>query len=119
MRNVLVGVCMVIAGAAAAQDTQYLSADGGLFSYEKNRHGAVLKSVDPSGGSLLAGTSGRSVVAPGNALYLGRSCDAFSLQFGDGRWSATDGGFLVEFPGVQVVFPGQEIDVVSRNRCRG
>lgn len=119
MRNVLVGICVLIAGAAMAENTQYLSADGGLFSYEKNRHGAVLTSVDPSGGALLAGTSNRSVVASGNALYLGRSCDAFSEQFGDGRWFTTEGGFLVEFPGVQVVFPGQEIDVVSRNRCRG
>lgn len=119
MRYVLIGLMVMIGGAASAQGTQYLSADGGLFSYETNKHGAVLMSLDPAGAPLIQSEQSKPQISAGDALYLGRSCDAFSRVHGEGNWVVTDGGFLVEFPGVRVLFPGQEIDVVSDDRCRG
>ncbi len=115
MLSRLVLVFAPFAGAAIAQDRQYVSLDGDLYGYEQNIHGAVLTPVD--------GVS--PVVPPNNAeenatevIYLGRSCDAFSEALGEGVWNQRDGGFVVEFPETQIAFPGQSIDVDDRGRCR-
>lgn len=119
MRYLLVVIIALIGGAAIAQDQRFLAADGALFTYEKNRHGAVLKSVDPGSEALIDRADISPQVMPGEVLYLGRSCDAFNERYGDGHWIATDGGFLVQFGGLQVTFPGQQIDVgVAAGRCR-
>ncbi len=107
-----------LAGSVAAQDMQYLSTDGTLFSFEENEHGAVLTSIEPLNGPLIVDETEAIPIDVGDALYLGRSCDAFSLEFGDGSWSWTNGGFIIDFPGLRVAFPGQAIDIVPDNRCR-
>ncbi|WP_341368863.1 hypothetical protein [Yoonia sp. BS5-3] len=100
---------MIFAGSVAAQDGPFRSHDGTVFSFAQNQHGGVLTSI------------GRQTAAQldvGDVLYLGRSCDAFSTEFGDGSWSRTNMGFLVEFPGLRLGFPDQAIDIVPGNRCR-
>ena len=115
----LTGVLAVfLASAAMAQNQQFLSADGALFDYETNQHGAVLTSVEPHQGGIVAAEGTAPAVKPGQVLYLGRACDAFSRKFGEGRWSVTDGGFFIEFGTLSVLFPGQQIDFVRGNRCR-
>ena len=119
MIRVLLSIAaMLLAGAAWAQGTQYLSTDGALFTFEKNQYGAVLTSVAPKDEPLIVMDEPVSPIDVGDVLYLGRSCDAFSQEFGDGSWNWTNGGFIVDFPGLRVAFPGQEIDVVPGNRCR-
>ena len=117
MRYLLVAMFMGLAGTAIAQDQQYLSSDGALFAYEKNRYGAVLTSVDPATEGLTE-DSASPALAPGEILYLGRYCDALNKRLGEGRWVATEGGFLVDFADLDVVFPGQDIEVGSGGRCR-
>lgn len=115
----LIGVFTVLlATTAAAQNQQFLSSDGATFLYETNKHGAVLTSVEPPVGGIVAISPSEPAVAPGQVLYLGRSCDAFSRKFGEGRWTVTEGGFFIEFGDLRVLFPGQEIDLVRGNRCR-
>lgn len=119
MIRVLVSLTAIfLAGAAFAQGTQYLSNDGVLFDFEENEHGAVLTSVEPKDGPLVLNDAATPRIDVGDVLYLGRSCDAFSLEFGDGSWNWTNGGFIIDFPGLRVAFPGQAIDVVPGNRCR-
>lgn len=118
IRVLLSIVAIFMSGAAGAQTTQYLSTDGALFAFEKNQHGAVLTSVEPKDAPLIVNDAGAPRIDVGDVLYLGRSCDAFSQEFGDGSWSWTNGGFIVEFPGIRVAFPGQAIDVAPGNRCR-
>lgn len=109
---------VMLAGAAPAQSLQYLSSDGAVFAFEENRHGAVLTSIEPLEDALFVNGMNTPSIEPGDVLYLGRSCDAFSKNLGDGSWSWTNGGFIVEFSTVRVAFPGQAIDIVPGNRCR-
>ncbi len=107
----------LFAGAVAAQNTQYLSTDGTVFAFEENRHGAVLTSIEPTETPLVIdGAAPR--IAVGDILYLGRSCDAFSDDFGEGRWSMTSAGFIVEFLTIRLAFPGQTIGVGREIGCR-
>ena len=114
MKKLLTVLCTVAASSAWAQNLQYLSGDGAAFSYNKNKHGAVLTSVEP-----FDDMQGSSIFPVGDKLYLGRACDAFSLDHGEGTWVATDGGFIIDFDGLRVTFPGQQIDLVAQDRCRG
>lgn len=107
---------MFAPGLVGAQDLQFISTDGDLFSYEKNRHGAVLTAIDPSENPLVKQPI-VSGIPLGDVIYLGRSCDAFSDRLGDGTWRATAAGFVVVFRARRVVFPGQVIDVSSGDRC--
>ncbi len=111
-------VAVFLAGSAGAQSPQYLSTDGAVFDYEMNRHGAVLTSKEPTEEPLIF-TEGEGVrIQPGDVLYIGRSCDAFSKEYGRGSWSWTNGGVIIEFSDIRVAFPGQAIDLVPGNRCR-
>ena len=116
MRYMMVVVGLALAGPGAAQGGTFLSADGSEFQFEKNRHGAVLTSIPPQGETVFSG--GVPQFAPGEVLYLGRSCDAYARRFGDGTWNATEDGVLVDFGEVRLAFPGQQMDVTSGDRCR-
>ncbi len=118
MRYLTVVMGLALAGPGAAQGGTFLSADGSEFEFEKNRHGAVLTSVEPQSQSVFAGAGATPRFSPGEVLYLGRSCDAFTRQFGDGTWNATEDGVLVEFGPVRLAFPGQDMDITSGDRCR-
>lgn len=109
MTRVLVSVLAVFwAGVGLAQDGPFLAHDGTVFSFQENRHGGVFTSI---GGAEAA------ELDVGDVLYLGRSCDAYSPEFGDGSWSRTDMGFLVEFSRLSLGFPDQFIDISQGNRC--
>ncbi len=110
-------VLLMVASTAAAQDLRFVSADGDLFAFEENRHGAVLTAL-PSTSSAIIGTPEQRLTRSGDIVYLGRSCDAFSDRFGDGRWRWTDGGFIVFFGATRLSFPGQIIDLQSAQGCR-
>lgn len=107
-----------LAGSAGAQSLQYLSTDGAVFDYEKNKHGAVLTSMEPLSEPLIVDGGDGVRIQPGDILYIGRACDAFSKEYGNGNWSWTNGGFIIEFPDIRVAFPGQAIDLAPGNRCR-
>ena len=108
---------VVIGTAALAQSTEYFSMDGDLFAFEENRHGAVLTSIEPTS-DILPTTDVAPKTKVGDIVYVGRSCDAFSKEFGEGSWSWSNAGFIVEFPDLRLAFPGQAIDIVSGNGCR-
>ncbi len=116
MSRMFMGAFLIgMATAGAAQSKQYLSTGGSWFSFEENQHGAVLKSIEQS--TAVAAPDGPKIDV-GDILYLGRSCDAFSTDFGEGSWKWTNGGFIVEFPAGRITFPGQVIDIVEENQCR-
>lgn len=109
---------IMVASAAMAQDVLYLSSDGALFDYKTNRHGAVMTSVQPPDESIVIATDAAPAIAPGKVIYLGRACDAFSKELGNGNWGSTNGGFFVEFGDLRVAFPGQDIALVRGDRCK-
>lgn len=41
-------------------------------------------------------------------IYLGKSCDAKSPQFGRGTWGWANGGVVIQFVDKQIGFPRQE-----------
>ena len=108
---------IVLGSAAAAQSTEYFSTDGDVFSFEQNQHGAVLTSIEPTM-EILATNDTSPKMDIGDIVYVGRFCDAFSNEHGEGSWSWSNGGFIVEFPDLRIAFPGQAIDIVPGNRCR-
>ncbi len=118
MRYLMSLTTIILASAAAAETVLYLSSDGALFNYETNRHGAVMTSVEPPSDSIVVATDEAPAVPPGEVIYLGRACDAFSKQFGEGSWQSTDGGFFVEFGDLRVAFPGQDITLVRGDLCK-
>lgn len=106
-----------LGSAAWAQEPQYLSGDGVLFDYTLNRHGVVLTAREKADGIFLDTDSSDPVARPGDVVYLGRACDAFSETLGEGRWSATEGRFRVSFHRAELAFPGQDIDAGHGVRC--
>ena len=106
-----------LGSAAWAQEPQYLSGDGVLFDYTLNRHGVVLTAREQADGIFLNGASSDPVARPGDVVYLGRACDAFSESLGKGHWTATEGGFSVRFRRAELTFPGQDINAGRGVRC--
>lgn len=110
-------IWMIMAGGAFAQNLNFLSSQGILFDYDQNRHGVVLTVIEETDDLLVDPDASVPVADSGEAVYLGRGCDAYSRKLGDGRWRATDGGFLIRFGDVEIAFPGQEIDVGRGVTC--
>ena len=120
MRRVCFAALLVGAFPAfATEPVKYISSGGGLFSYEENRYGAVLTVVDRQAEAMLSDDGISPRLETGDALYLGRACDALSLDFGAGRWIATEGGFIVSVGQEQVLFPGQTIPLRTYADCEG
>lgn len=117
MLRVTIIFAIIFGHAAMAQTLQYLSVDGTLFEYEQNRHGVVLTATGQDNTIMVEPDATAKVTRIGDVIYLGRGCDAFSRKFGDGRWEATEGGFVVNFGTVTITFPGQKIDVGAGDRC--
>ncbi|WP_439155381.1 hypothetical protein [Yoonia sp.] len=108
----------LLAGSSFAQAPKFLSSDGTLFEFAQNKHGVVLTAVEQGQELLVDPVLSAPIKKSGDAIYLGRGCDAYSPKLGDGRWLATDGGFLVRFGAATLAFPGQQIDVGTGDRCR-
>ena len=106
-----------LAGSAVAQAPQFLSTDGALFGYAQNEHGVVLTVIEQNNSLLVTPDAAEPVTKVGDIVYLGRGCEAYSRKFGNGRWHATGGGFLVNFRRAEIAFPGQQIDVGQSADC--
>jgi hypothetical protein len=115
-RLVLSAALVILASAAVAQKKQYLSTNGAVFGFEQNQHGAILTSIEQ-----IDNTGASSVGVPrmnvGDILYLGKSCDAFSEEFGKGSWMAISAGFVVDFAIGRIAFPGQAIEITASDQC--
>ena len=99
MRVGLLAIMMLAAAAPVA--AQGLLFDGrNHYRVALNGHGAVLRSRRTT-------------------IYLGRSCDAWSPQFGRGRWDWVNGGVLVQFRHRRIGFARQDIaEADPDRRCR-
>ena len=117
MLRVLSVFLVFLAGSAAAQTPQFLSTDGGLFDYTQNEHGVVLTVIEQNDSLLVTPDTAKPVTKVGDIVYLGRGCEAYNRKFGNGRWRATGGGFLVSFRRAEIAFPGQRIDVGQGVDC--
>lgn len=107
-----------MAGSSLAQSPKFLSSDGTLFEYAQNRHGVVLTAIEQEESLLVDPALSAPINKSGDAVYLGRGCEAFHPKLGNGRWMVTDGGFLVRFGAATLAFPGQQIDVGTGDHCR-
>ena len=119
MLRLLIVFWVFLAGSAVAQTPQFLSSDGAVFDYTQNEHGVVLTVIERTDGLLVNPDVAGPVTKTGDIIYLGRGCEAYSRKFGNGRWRATGGGFLVSFRRSQIAFPGQQIDVGQGADCAG
>lgn len=81
-----------------APNSSYLDGKGNEYTASINQHGAVLRSDRI-------------------AIYLGRTCDAYSPQYGTGSWGWANGGFLVTFKSLTIGFPHQEIEAGNQHKC--
>jgi hypothetical protein len=90
MRLLPVLFCALAAPALADQHSTLTSSEGEVFRVTCNDDGYVL-----------------TYAPQGNAIYLGRSCDVYSPELGNGRWCAANGGMLVEIGQVPIGFPRQ------------
>ncbi len=115
-RLVWIAVLVISANAAVAQNKQYLSTNGAVFSFEQNQHGAVLTSIEQTGNASASSVSGPRIHV-GDVIYLGKSCDAFSEKFGEGSWMAISAGFVVDFAIGRIAFPGQAIEIAAGDQC--
>lgn len=112
----------LVAGALPAFATEpghYISSGGGMFSYTENRYGAVLEVTERQLDEMLTDSSIQPQLKVGDTLYLGRACDALSLDYGQGSWMATEGGFIVTVGEERILFPGQIIPLRTYADCRG
>lgn len=89
------------------------------FVGTKNKHGAILMSTGIQYKWIGAGASS-DIVKIKNAkklkpitIYLGRSCDASSKDYGKGQWSWANGGFIVKFKNEEFGFGRQELDITT------
>ena len=85
-------ILLLTSAAAQAQNRTHVDGTGTRYSYSANDDGGVLTPMDG-----------------GAALYLGRSCDAYSPRHGTGTWGWAGGGFTVDFPDRQFGFARQEL----------
>lgn len=76
----------------------YVDNDGNKYSSTKNDNGVVLH---------ITGTD----------IYLGKSCDAYSKQYGNGTWAWIKGGFFINFGRMGIGFPKQTLDIDNNFAC--
>ncbi|PRZ48000.1 hypothetical protein [Tritonibacter scottomollicae] len=98
-RLTISAIAIFLGSVSVAQVLPYTLSDGrSEFSVVRNNNGAVLRSS-------------------GVTLYLGKDCDAYSPQFGQGLWGWANAGFGVSFPakGKFFSFERQETPVEERN----
>lgn len=74
---------------SVGEATTYVDGQGVEYLATENEHGITLK----SGGAVI---------------YLGKSCDAFSPQHGEGKWGWQRNGLIVRLKTVKIEFPGQK-----------
>lgn len=81
---VLLGSLIQVAHANETQALYFNGAKEGIvYKITYNAHGAVLRSSS-------------------DVIYLGKNCDAKSSKYGIGKWWWANGGWGIDFKGVQV-----------------
>ena len=76
----------------------YTDDSGEIYVYSRNNNGFVLNSNN-------------------TALFLGKSCDAYSPQYGNGNWGWTNGGIFIHLPSKNIIF-GQHQELLENDgRC--
>lgn len=91
------------------------SVDGDKYSVEHNEHGAILTSEHEKyfpGNDTSADMQKKKLV-----LYLGVKCDAYSENYGDGKWGQSAGGFVIRFARKAFGFIRQEIEIPHEGKC--
>ncbi|WP_446008492.1 hypothetical protein [Candidatus Electrothrix sp.] len=76
-------------GLAASSFAAYVDGSGIEYTTTKNEHGVIFKANNVT-------------------LYLGKSCDAYSPQFGRGSWAWANGGVMVKLEKKEIGFPHQD-----------
>ena len=93
----------------------FYSADGDMYYVEYNEHGAILTSEHEKYFPKSDGSDG--MLKTNLMLYLGVKCDAFSKNFGNGKWGQSSGGFVIRFEHKAFGFIRQEIAIPHGGTC--
>ena len=95
--------------------SSFYSVDGDKYMVEYNEHGAILTSEHEkyfSEDNTLEGMKATKLM-----LYLGVECDAYSKNYGNGKWGQSKGGFVVRFEHKAFGFVRQEIAIPHGGKC--
>jgi hypothetical protein len=134
MNRPLLLLALCIASPALAEEKLYYEGNGTIYTMKTNENGLVLTSKYPvavftpgKGDTAVEQMSTLGWDVRPRTIYLGKTCEAASDEFGEGRWSMSSGsfaGFAVEFPksNVKLKFDFQEISARTEWRlvdCAG
>lgn len=98
----------LLASAAFGQDTRVaLSSDGWIFDVTQNANGFVFRTQQDMARYTEAGANSQWAITP-VTIFVGKSCDTFSPELGEGRWEWANGGFIITAGGRRFAFPRQE-----------
>jgi len=89
----------LVSSVGTSNSNYFTTEKGTNFRVTYNKHGAILKSKSFT-------------------IFLGKSCDVTSPQFGNGIWK--DGrhmGFSIQFNNKEIVFPRQQIRIKNNAKC--
>ncbi len=108
---------IVYATSVLAEGPEYHASNGQIFTGKPNANGIVLTSKHPVSIYKEDGANSQWEEAP-EIIYVGKSCDVLSTAKGAGTWSWANGGFVIEFNGLTLGFPRQELDAGQGSNCR-
>lgn len=106
-------LCLIPVNTSAAS---LYSADGDRYIVEYNEHGAVMTSEHEKY-FPEKDTDDADIKKTKLVLYLGVECDAFSKQYGSGKWGQSPGGFIIRFDHKAFGFIRQEIAIPHAGKC--
>jgi hypothetical protein len=105
-------LCLMPVNTLAAS---FYSVDGDKYTVEYNEHGAVLTSEHEK--YFPEDTTSDSMQKTKLMLYLGVDCDAFSTNYGKGKWGQSTGGFVIRFEHKAFGFVRQEVAIPHDGKC--
>ena len=76
----------------------YYDGKGVGYKSQKNNNGMIFKSSDLT-------------------IYIGKSCDVYSPEIGNGNWKLIDQGFIIYIGDNAIYFPRQTLDIDNANKC--
>ncbi len=95
------------------------------FTKTVNEHGAILVSTGEQLKRVGMGVNTTIETIEGSkqleiiTIYVGKSCDAYSPQFGKGTWEQFNGGFFITFKNESFAFGRQEMGIETDTGCFG
>ncbi len=96
--------------------SSFYSVDGDMYTVEYNEHGAILTSEHEK--YFPADDTHEGMMETKLMLYLGVQCDAYSKNYGNGKWVESAGGFVIRFDHKAFGFIRQEIAIPNEGKCR-